>query len=237
MERIVVLASRFKDQLAYVREIAGLKAAEKDNQIWLRGVDESDKLAARLRNLPADATYRADEDGRLFPEDGRTPVARLPELDWTELKLFAPLAMPVSAMPSKIGTKISLSISRNDVEHPAFVLLVSLIDWKIYAETAPATRLHVLSFAVSAGGEALITGCPLPQLAGRFYWNNQDMLIPAGYGFDVPMASVLVSSQLPVGANFILFETDGSWQKIPKNVFQPATHSAVRLTKLTNVND
>lgn len=235
MEHIVVLTDRYKAQLYDVREMAGLKVGVQAENIWLRGIHITDQQSALLRALPAEAIYLADEEDRLFPETGTTPVARLPRLDWVPIKTFLPLRMPVSVLPSAINDKITLRLSQSSIEMPGFALLVPLTYWKAYAETAPETRLRVLQFAVSGTGEALITGNPLPPLTGQFYWNYGNLLIPAGYHFELPIIADLVIGLLPAQDNFILFNTDGSFQQIAKSVFQPAARSAVRLTNITNV--
>jgi hypothetical protein len=45
------------------------------------------------------------------------------------------------------------------------------------------------------------------------------------------MASILPRKLNPDDDGFVLFDTDGSWQKIGSNNFVTATRSAVRMTK------
>jgi len=112
-----------------------------------------------------------------------------------------------------------------------FALLVSLTEWKTYAETAPETRLKQLRFAVSAEAKVLIYGQPLPNLPGKAYWQSGAMLLPAGFDFDPPLIGNLIAQQREQQA-FMLFNADGNWQEIPLSAFEPAKRSAIRLTRV-----
>jgi hypothetical protein len=56
--------------------------------------------------------------------------------------------------------------------------------------------------------------------------------LPCGYEFDPPVIANLVISRLdPLQEALLLFDTSGTWEKIPKNAFVQSTRSAIRLTK------
>lgn len=231
MEKILVLEAKYKAALAAVRGIGGLKAAEAEGLIWLRGIFEEDKTDPLIAGLPAVSVYTLDGDGLLFPAGKPTPVAKLPMLEWQPIKIFLPVSMPVSAMPGRVAGQMELRLGRSSVEREPFALLCTLPDWKAYADTAPETRLRPLRFAVSAQGQVLVLGQPLPNVTGKLYWAQGQLLLPAGLDLEPPLLGELLPVALNVGADeLVLFSADASWQRIPVGSFQPARRSAVRLT-------
>lgn len=234
MEKVLVLETKYKAALGAVRGISGLKAAEVEDLVWLRGIFELEKPDPLIAGLPALSVYTLDGDGLLFPAGKPTPVAKLPVLDWQPIKLFLPVTMPVSAMPASIPRQLELRLGRSAVEHEPFALLCTLPDWKAYADKAPETRLRPLRFAVSAEGQVLVFGQPLPNVAGRHYWAQGQLLLPAGFDFDPPTLAELLPEKLGVSDAFILFSADAIWELISLSSFQLARRSAVCLTSVSH---
>ena len=110
--------------------------------------------------------------------------------------------------------------------------MTSLRIWKEYVEAAPLIRLKQLQFAVSEDDQALIIGMPVPPIPGKAYTLRDHILLPAGYDLDPPVVRPLIRSRLnPLEDAWLLFDTDGSWQRIPLQYCMPATRSAARMTK------
>ncbi|MFC0513869.1 hypothetical protein ACFFGT_06650 [Mucilaginibacter angelicae] len=232
-ELVLVLESRYADTLGAVRGIPGLKAATDEGNIWLRGITPAAKPDTLLASLPVVQSYVLDAEDRLFPAGSLTPTGKLKPLHWQPIKAFIPVKMPVSAMPGTAPAKIQLQLSRSGQVQEPFALLVSLDDWKAYAETAPLTRLGRLQFAVSPSGNTLITGSPLPLLKGKGHWQNGQMLLPLGFDFDPPAIASLIADALGADNNhYILFDSDGGYEYIPIADFVQVTRSAVRLTRI-----
>jgi hypothetical protein len=231
MEKVLVIELKYSDLLGAIRSIPGLKVATEDNVIWLRGIkieSESDKLTCSLPVLHA---YTLGQDGLLFPAGKRTPTKKLPELSWQPIRQFISVKLPISAMPGKLTTSMPVTLKRSVIVKESFALKISLTKWKIYAETAPQTRLNQLRFAVSAKAEVLVYGNPLPNLPGKTYWLSGNILLPAGHDFAPPVISNLIATeQQHEQQKFMLFEPDGNWQEVPLSAFQPAKRSAIRLT-------
>jgi hypothetical protein len=233
MEKVLAIELKYSDLFAALRSLPGLRVATEDNVIWLRGIttgNDSDKLT---RSLPVLYTYTLGQDSLLFPVGKRTPTKKLPELNWLPIRQFIPVTLPVSALPGKLNTSIPVTLKRSGKVRENFALKVKLAEWKVYAETAPQTRLNQLHFAVSAKGEVLVYGQPLPNLPGEAYWRLESMLLPAGFDFDPPVIAKLIASKHESGQEiFMLFEPGGHWQEIPISVFKPAKRSAIRLTRI-----
>jgi hypothetical protein len=235
MEKVLVIEAKYREALSAVRGVTGLKAAGDGEFIWLWGITAGDTTNKLIVSLPILYSYTLNETGLLFPDGSKTPTKKLPDFDWMPIKKFMPVTMPVSAMPGSAPAKMAVVLSRTGQIKETYALLVTLSDWKIYADSAPETRLRQLSFAVSAYGETLIYGQPLPNIPGRAYWRRGQMLLPAGFDFDPPVTAELIAVQLNGDQSaFMLFGADGNWQNIPLAAFQSARRSAVRLTVIDN---
>jgi MoxR-vWA-beta-propeller ternary system domain bpX2 len=222
-----------KDALGTVRCVAGLLVATDQDDIWLRYDDVHGAIPAALRKLPVLATFETDEEGHLFHLGCQTPVMKLKTLEWMALTDFLPLKMPVAALPGLLGQPQPIPFVISQRPRKGKALLTSLDVWKKYAAEAPAIRLEMLRFAVSAKGEVLVIGDILPPLPGKEYWEVQDIYIPAGFDFENEMFPVFLHQQLnPLRRQVLVFDQEGNWQAIDKNYFVTAKRSAVRLTGL-----
>lgn len=228
-ETILLLAPENKASLGAIRCMPGLQAAERGEHIYLRVKD----VDTSIQQLPAQYSYWMDEEERLFPVNGLTPVGKLPaDLPWKPLTAFLPVEAPIAALPGKPVDKQNIRLVPANIAQEGYALLTTLAQWKAWADTAPAIRLAQLQFAVSAGNEVLITGKPLPALPGREFWMQDSVLMPAGYSFEWALMPAIIAEELNGEKDsLILFETDATWQAIPLNAFVPATRSAVRLTE------
>jgi len=230
-EKILVLREADKTALAIVRCIPGLRVALDKGKIWVRGVPVTENTDKAILQLPVLHTYLLDEQSRLFPAGGLTPVARLDALSWQSLQEFVPIELPVSALPGMATQVLQLKLVHAMQEREVDALMTSLETWKNYGANAPLIRLQQLRFAVSEDARALIMGTPLPPIPGRGYTLHDHILLPAGYSLDPSSMSSVINRRLnPHGDAYLLIDTD-SWQRIPLHYCMPATRSAIRMTK------
>jgi hypothetical protein len=230
-ETLMLLAPADFEALGAVRTLEGLRALNLDGMIWLRGIPELEKADRRVRKLPAQKTYRLGEGNLLFPIGGSTPEGKLPVGEWREIAEFVPVENPVSAMPGQIRAKLPFRLQRSEVPREGEAMLIGMEKLKSYADSAPAHRLGVLKFAVSAESEALVIGTPLPAIPGREFWMTDLLLIPGGYDLEYPVMAGTVSERLnPIKDAVIMLHPDGSWEKIEWEDFVSASRSAIRLT-------
>lgn len=233
-ERILVLAEAQRATLGTVRAQPGLRAAaDAAGQLWLRGLPATGLLPLALRQLPALASYAADAEGRLFPKDKPTPTGRLPHLAWQPLAAFSSLEIPTAALPGQPPAPVPIRLVSSAQVQPGAALLTTLAALAGYAETAPAVRLAGLRFAVSARGQALLLGTPLPPLPGQEYWSSAGLLLPAGFDFEVPLVAALLAGQRAAADDVLLFFSDGRYEAIVAAHLHPVTRSAVRRTAST----
>jgi len=226
------------NSLATVRCIGGLQVAEEENAIWLRGIHETVNIDSRLRQLPVKNTFIVDENDMLFVPGGLTPIDQLKELQWQALSSFIKVELPVSVMPGKPNKQITIKIIPSGSVKEGAALLTSLSDWKKYSETASTARLSRLRFAVSDKEKVMIMGNPLPPLPGMEYWISNDILLPAGFDFEIPLTALFIRERFNKNGDAILvLDVEGRIERIEKTYFVPAKRSAVRLTKTTNWKD
>lgn len=231
-ELIVVLSQTDKAALGSVRCLPGLLAAEKEGFIWVRGISVNNEIDLRIRQLPGLHTYTLDADDYLFPPRGLTPIGKLQPMTWVPLSTYITVTLPVSALPGKINQRSVVRLVPSQQSKPGNALLTDLFAWKAYAQTAPLVRLQQTRFAVSEENKVLIIGEPIPALPGKEYVLEDTLLIPLGFEFDPPVISSLIGSQFnPDNDSLLLFDTDSTWEEIPKDAFVPSTRSAIRLTK------
>jgi hypothetical protein len=231
-ELIIVLSQADKAALGSVRCLPGLQAAEDEGFIWVRGINALDNIDLRIRQLPGLHTYMLDADDNLFPFGGLTPVAKLKPLKWVSAAEYITVRLPVSALPGKVSQQHVIKLIPSGRSQEGNVLLTDLTIWKTYAERAPLVRLQQTRFAVSENNKVLIMGTPLPALPGKEYVLQDTLLLPCGFEFDPPAISELVITRLdPAKESLLMFDTDGTWEKVPKNAFMPSTRSAIRLTQ------
>lgn len=231
-ELIIVLSLADKAALGSVRCLPGLQAAEEDGFIWVCGINALDNLDLRIRQLPGLHTYTLDANNNLFPPGGLTPVGKLKPLKWVPVAEYITVKLPISALPGSVGSQHAIRLTPSGRTQEGNALLTDLATYQRYAEAAPLVRLQQTRFAVSEKNKVLIIGTPLPALPGREYVLQDTLLLPCGFEFDPPAISELVIARLdPSKGSLLLFDTDGSWEMIPKNAFMPSTRSAIRLTK------
>jgi hypothetical protein len=224
-----------KESLGAVRCMDGLMVAIDNDHIWLKGMGALINMHYGIRQLPVKTTFLVDEHKNLFIPGKLTPVEVLKEMQWIPLMEFINVEPPVAALPGKTAGRIRIKLVPSEKEKKGSALLISLQVWKQYAETASASRLKVLRFAVSEDKEVLVLGSPLPSLPGREYWETEGILLPSGYDFELGALSQFANEKLNKKRNaVIVFDTDGSYQRIEKEFFVTATRSAVRLTQPGN---
>lgn len=232
-EFILKINKSNRNALGAVRCMQGLMVAEDEQYIWLRGTVANVEMENQLQALPVQQRFELDKNGNMFLQQAATPVETLPELSWQKPEIFLPVELPASAMPGIVESKISIRIVPTENIRESTGLLTTLDLWKRYAETAPAVRLNRNRFAVSGKNEVMIIGTPLPSLPGKEYWSVNDIFLPAGYDFEIPLVAGFLRAKLNVAKDeIILFDEEGNWQRIEKNFFVEAKRSAVRLTTI-----
>lgn len=231
-EFVLLLLKKHVVALGQLRRVQGIRVSEhSDGHIWLRGAMGKDQPEVIFRQLPLSQTFRLGANGEMYPPDGLTPVGKLPALDWKPIADFVPVALPKSALPATTLAQVPLQIVLSKQVKPGVALLLPWSDWAHWIETAPDIRCENLHYAVSENGEVLVVGGPLPPLPGQEYWAEETVFLPLGFDLELPAMRLLLKNKYNAGEQAILlFYEDGSFQKIEKEQFKPATRASVRRT-------
>lgn len=230
-EHILVLRAAHREALGAVRAVPGLRAAEAEGQLWLRGLPAAEALPLAVQALPAVARYTLDAPGYLFEPGRLAPSRQLPTLAWQPLDEWLPLELPTAALPGQHPPSYTVRLVPSARAAVGAALLTTLAEWLRYAEGAPAVRLQPLRFAAAADGRVLVLGTPLPPLPGQEHWLHEGLLLPAGFDLEAPVLAPLLARLLnPAGDALLLFAPDGSHECIPQAHLLPVTRAAVRLT-------
>jgi hypothetical protein len=231
-EGILILSEKDLETLGSVRNVASLRLAKHEGQIWVRGDTTSAESRLLLAGLPVCQSFELDDSGNLFPPAGLTPVGKIKELEWMPILEFIRPELPVSALPGKVETTVPLRLVPAHQTEEGSALLCVLEVWKAYVEGAPEVRLNRLKFAVSANNQVLIVGTPLPSIPGQEYWLRDQMLLPGGLDLEFPFLSGRIAQKLQVPKDaLLLIDPQNRWQIISADDLKAVTRSAVRLTK------
>ncbi|MEI6948298.1 hypothetical protein V9K67_13965 [Paraflavisolibacter sp. H34] len=227
-EMVAVLAAKDAPALGAVRSLPGLRAAAEGERVWLRGLPAAPPPAVRA--LPLRGAWLLGEQGLLFPPGGHTPTGRLPEGTWQPLTDFLKVDLPVSGLPGQAEPHTTVQLVPSARFHEGAALLTDREGFRCWAEGAPQVRLQALRFTVSEQ-QVLLLGTPLPPLPGKEYWQSGSVLLPCGYDFDPPLLARLLAARFNAGGDaYLLFDPDGSWERVPFDCFAPLSRSAARTT-------
>lgn len=229
---ILHISKKYLHQLGNIRNIPNCWAAAEEDLLWLKFELEAGVIPLAVEQLPAKARYWVDEEGRLFPMQGLTPVAKIPALDWSPIATFIPLELPIAALPAEVTERVSIRLIRSKEVKKANFLLLPWKRWKEYALAASNIRLKPLTFAVSEQGEAVVHGKPLPPLPGQLFWQTEQVLLPAGWDFEYPIiAEILANTHTRKKNTLLLYQAEKLEELPAQEGFIQASRSAIRKTE------
>ncbi len=219
-------------QLYSIRHWDQLQMATEDDQIWVTGFEKSDLKSALLQAIPYKKLYRQEQEV-LFPLESKLPERRMPKLHWQPIAKVLPVELPDGNF-NYFGLKdrLVLQLSRSDQERPPFGMLVSLQALKAYVEGAAALRLEALRWVILKKHLAFLIGQPLLPIQGFSYWQQGQFLLPTGFDFELPLLAEALAAKLNLaqGGDWIFFNKDASFIRIPANHVQPLSRSSFRLS-------
>ncbi|MEI8020118.1 MAG: hypothetical protein WCH39_18080 [Schlesneria sp.] len=219
------------EHLGKLRLTHGLSALVDGASVWLRGEYLNEDLNRQIRSIPNAERFRILADQQLTRPDETVPCARLPDGPWQPLRSWISVTLPVAGFAAQTDQRVMLRLVRSSRAMLANLMQTSWERWRAYAITAPAVRLARLGFAVSDNSDVLIRGTPLPPIPGRFFIEDNGVIVPIGWQFEPFVGSTIVRQLLNLDeAEIALFSEDGSFELLLDTAFVQATRSAVRMT-------
>ncbi len=228
---VLVLLEKDKYYLSDIRLYSNVQVATNNNLVWVKGIISDQENDTQIKKIPFKNIYTIDKDSNLFNLGSLTPIDKLKVLDWITIDKFINLEFPSSLMAGRVKETHHVKLIKSDKVQTGNAMITDFEIWNNYAQNASEIRLNKLIFAVSKSNQVIIIGQPLPPIQGLEYWLNNDLLIPAGYDFEIPILANLIFEKLNIkNSSYILFDTNNQWQKIFKENFVNASRSAIRLT-------
>lgn len=212
---------------AELRLDARVMARRVDGALWLRGTGLDALLTRRLAALRGSLRGLVDELGHFRPSGSRVPYCTLPEHGWVPLAEILVPGVRSTNLPGLAPEPVDLALERSECEATCEMLALPFAAFLAWGLAAPGLRLAPLAFAVADDGRTLVRGKPLPPLPGTLFTIEDEVAVPAGHRIAtrIPRGTFATSA----GA-LVVLGTDGSLQRIPREAFARATHSALRST-------
>ncbi|MGA2258797.1 MAG: hypothetical protein ABSG53_29370 [Thermoguttaceae bacterium] len=212
-----------------LRQVADIEVCERPDQIWLRGPTLDEKLHRRIAAVPGAQRFYVLPDGQLQPVASQLPKDRLPSGPWVPLPKWLALGLPPAGLAGRSNKRTPMVLVRSAHSETTSVLLTTIDRWEAYAVQAPQLRLDCWHFAVADDGRVVVRGAPLPPLPGQRWVDREGIAVPAGWRWSPPVDAAIVRAAFGLEpSDFVLWQTDGTWQRIRAADFVPASRAAVR---------
>jgi hypothetical protein len=212
-----------------LRQVADIEVCERPDQVWLRGPMLDEKLHRQITALPGVRRFYVLPDGQLQPVASQLPKNRLPSGPWVSFPKWLALGLPRAGLAGRSDKRAPMVLVRSSHSETASALLTTIDRWEAYAVQAPQLRLDCWYFAVADDGRAIVRGRPLPPLPGQRWVDREGIAIPAGWRWLPPVEAAIVRAVFGLEpSDFVLWQTDGTWQRIREADFVPASRAAVR---------
>lgn len=227
---ILEIPAVHKDLLGHVRHWDNLKAAFEGETLWVKDFSDEQINSALVKGLPYGKLYYIKE-GLLFLTGSSLPSKKVPHVLWSPLSYVIPVSLPsFNHNYFGISQKIAVKITQSQNEQPVYAMLAEKDACSNYIQTAPKVRLNKLNWVV-AGNKLLIAGTPLLPVVGHTYWLYNDMLVPSGFEFELPLLAKKLKQVIdPHNTAVLLWLEDNTYISIKKEAFMPLSVSSFRLT-------
>ncbi|MEK7865425.1 MAG: hypothetical protein AAB434_01995 [Planctomycetota bacterium] len=210
---------------------AGVEVLVQRDIVWIRGGPLDDEVETELRKLPCLARYAVLPDEGLVAWEERIPSGRLPEGRWTPIAAWLKPSPQDAVGPGAPPPRVTPGLVRDAAEREAAILVVREEALAAWAETAPASRLKPLAFALCEDGRVLVKGRPLPPLPGARYAEEGGIAVPCGWAFQPRVDAAVMREVLGLAhGDLALFSEDGTWERVPGEAFVRGSRSAVRMS-------
>jgi len=225
----MVVPEVHKEHLGAIRHWTNLKVAFDVDNIWVKDIDYAQLNSAEIKSIPYKTTYYSRE-GKLYLVNSRLPERTVPSLLWTPIERALPIQMPsFNHNYFGISEYLSLNLVPAEKEETAAAMITSISTLKNYVETAPAIRLQKISWVLLNNDKVFLLGVPVLPVTGDVFWTRDDMIIPAGYDFDLYALCAHVNELLnPDKDSWVVWNKDNTYFLIEKDDMQPLSVSSFR---------
>ena len=229
---LAVSKSNF-DSLASLRKWSELSVAYDSDLIWITNFSLAQMESNEVKML-LDKTIYYSQSGKLYKLNSLLPDRNEPSLLWTPIQRAFSLSISnFNFNYFGLNQEFTVNLIPQEEEQNVFAMLVSLDVLKTYLESAPAIRTKNLHWVIINKSEAFIIGLPLLPLDGTTYWNVSNLILPTGLNFELPLLASEIDKKInPDQEDYIIWNADNTFFRIPKDAFNNLTLSSFRKTLL-----
>ena len=219
------------EDLARIRHWNNVKIGHEENTTWAKELDYAQINSVEVRSLPSKTIYY-EKESKLFLLQSLLPDRIVPSLLWTPIGRAIQVKLPsFNHNYFGLNERIEVRMIRHDYEAKAVAMVTDLEILRSYIESAPSIRLEQMRWTILERSQAFLLGKPLLPLPGNTFWQRKDMLIPAGYDFELSiLADVIQRCVSPGRDHYILWTNDATYCAVPKVDLQPLSRSSFRLS-------
>lgn len=231
MEYFVCIQKQDEDFLAKIRHWINIKMAFEGDFIWIKDLSTEQIQSFEIKTIPSHILYYA-QNGKLFLHNSLLPNRNIPALLWTPIERALPVKLP-AFNHNYFGTKekININLIVSYIENEAFAMVTTISILDEYIQTAPKIRLQNISWALAEEDKLILFGQPILPIRGEILWRNKDFLIPAGYDFELHLLADQLNDMInPKKDAWVVWDTDGNYFLIPKQISKPLSLSSFRLS-------
>lgn len=229
---VLILDARHADYLGTVRHWDNLRTATDGEQLYVRDFTQAQFDSVEIKSIPYKKLYYL-HGHKLFPYGSTLPSHRMPSsLLWSPMDRVLTVERPhFNPNYFGLGQEVSVQLVPTDEERQAAALWVTRKALGEYLVAAPTLRVKPLQWII-VGQHALVLGTPLLPLQGDVLWAEGDFLVPAGYGFDLPLLVPALNKRLnPQGDFWVFWDVRSRYTLLHKSKFRPLTLGSFRLSE------
>jgi hypothetical protein len=225
------LPAERKLDLASIRHWDNVKVATDSGSIWVKGFSDFQIISKEVKSIPIKNLY-FEKEGHLFPLGSSLPAQVVPSLLWSPMDRALPMELP-SFNHNYFGVdqSISLQLVADGEERETYAMKANLHDLEKYLTHASQVRLEKINWLILNSTQALLVGKPVLPIPGNTYWRFGQFLLPDGYHFDLPILAKALAQKLnQQNTDWILWDVDNTYTRIPQLSFMPLSRSSLRNT-------
>ncbi|MFY0629120.1 MAG: hypothetical protein JXR05_01995 [Flavobacteriaceae bacterium] len=226
------IPTKYKGKLSKIRIWKELRIAIDGDEIWVRGILPGKLNSPEIRSIPFKEIYFQRENA-LFLFGNSLPERRMKtSLLWSPIHTVLTIEKPAYNFNYfGIQETVEIKIIPSIIEKEPIAMMIDKVVFNTYIQTAPAIRLKNLEWTILEDS-VMVKGNPLLPIPGKTYWQQESFLLPTGYNFEFEKLDKYANNKIDSSRdNFIVFQKDNSYFKIPKDKFRALTISSYRLSK------
>ena len=237
-----IQSHRARQRLAALGQFTDISVAFHGKSVFLRGTDFCLTIGQSIYALRNIQVFEVSGDQKLTKLGKRLPSEVLPEdLLWTPIAKVISLGLPetIQTTREECASKTELRIvPLSEIDLPpsfefpiAQFLMTTAERWAQYARCCPEFRLKCLRFAADISGNVLIQGNPLPSLVGEFFYQDGQLVLPAGMTWSPHVSTGIVKKVYRIpDQHLLLLRPDAGPMIISQGSFVAASRIAAHET-------